>query len=406
LVRQWGGSREATIVALGDKVPLPLAAMMNSIQCRSYDHEVVGPHPFGQNEGKITGHIPSTTVPCALSVAEYLGASGKDLISAIVLGGDLAARMVIAEGLNFDHPFDPTGTANAFGAAGLTGRLMGLNESQMMNAFGILATQVAGGFRSLWDGVHTFKLHGALAARNAIIAVQLASKGFTGLKDPLLGSQGYFACYCPSYHPELLTRDLGKQFYVKGCHKKYPSCYVNHDMIDCILDILQEHGINAEDIAEVIVGVDPPQVNSYLNQPFKMGDSQPKALFNYYYGAANALLRKGARVEHYTEEAICEPRVVELASRVKIRPTQQKGGATESKIKMKDGKEYSTVFKHPQRRGTPLFPLTEEELREKFWNNINFSKTVSEERAEEALNMIENLEKVDDVSKLIKLLIA
>jgi 2-methylcitrate dehydratase PrpD len=406
LVRQWGGSKEATILALGDQVPLPHAAMINSIQCRSYDHEVVGPYPFGQNEGKFAGHVESTTVPCALSVAEYVGASGKDLISAVVLGGDLAARVAIAQELRFDNPFDPVGTANAFGAAGLTGRLMGLNETQMMNAFGILTNLVAGGFRSLWDGVHTFKLYGATAAKNSIISVQLASKGFTGLKDPLLGPLGYFACYCPSYQPEFLTRDLGKQFYVKGCHKKYPSCYGNHIVIDCALDVLQEHDINAEDIVEVTIGIAPGQVDSYLNQPFQMGDSQPKALFNFYYSAASALLRRGARVEHYTEEAIREPEVVELAGRTNVVATQQKNGAAELKVKMKDGKEYSTVYKHPHMRGYPLYPLTKEELTEKYWNNINFSKVVSKENAEKALDMLENLEKVDSVSKIIKLLVA
>jgi len=405
LVRQWGGSEEATILALGDRVPLPHAAMMNSIQCRSYDHEVVGPYPFGQNEGRFAGHVESSTVPCALSVAEYVGASGKDLISAVVLGGDLAARVAIAQEIKFDQPFDPVGTANAFGAAGLAGRLMGLNETQLMNAFGILTNQVAGSFRNLWDGVHTFKLFGAMAARNAITSVQMAGKGFTGLKDPLLGTQGYFASYCPGYRPELLTKDLGKQFYVKGCHKKYASCYGNHNVIDCALDILQQHDMNTEDIAEIIIGVAPHQVDSYLNQPFKMGDSQPKALFNYYYSAASALVRKGARVEHYTGEAVRAPEVVELAGRGKVVPTQQKNGATELKLKMRDGREYSSVFEHPQMRGYPLYPLTWEELMEKFWNNINFSRAVSKENAEKVLDMIENLEKVDRVSSLIKLLV-
>ncbi len=63
LVRQWGGRSEATILALGDKVPLPFAAMMNSLQCRSYDHEVVGPYPYGQNEGKFSGHVKAQRCP-------------------------------------------------------------------------------------------------------------------------------------------------------------------------------------------------------------------------------------------------------------------------------------------------------------------------------------------------------
>jgi 2-methylcitrate dehydratase PrpD len=406
LVRQWGGRGEATILGLGDKVPLPLAAMMNSLQCRSYDHEVVGPYPFGQNEGKFSGHVESSTVPTAISVSEYLGASGKDLIAAVILGGDLACRIAIAQELSFDQPFDPVGTANAIGAVGVTARLMGLNEDQMSNAFSIVSTQIGGSFRALWDGVHIFKLPGAMAARNAITAVQMASAGFTGLKDPLLGPQGYFASYCRGHRPEFLTKDLGKEFYVKGCHKKYPSCYGNHIVIDCGLDILQEHEINAKDIAEIIIGPHPSQVNSYLNQPFKMGDSQPKALFNYCYTAASVLVRKAARVEDYTDEAIRDPEVISLAGKVKVVPSSQKNGALELIVKMGNGKEYSTFYNHPQMRGYPLYPLTKEELTEKYWNNVKFPRAVSTDHARKALDMIENLEKVDNVSKLIKLLVA
>ena len=146
LVRTWGGKGEATILVHGDKVPLPSAAMMNSLQGRSYDHEAVGPWPHGQNEGMFCGHVESTVLPTAFSVAEYVNASGKDLISAVVLAGDLTARITFVEGLSFDHPFDAVGTSNTFGAAAVACRLMGLNENQMMNTFGIATSQAAGGF--------------------------------------------------------------------------------------------------------------------------------------------------------------------------------------------------------------------------------------------------------------------
>ncbi len=405
LVRQWGGRSEATILGLGDRVPLPLAAMMNSLQCRSYDHEAVGPYPFGQNEGKFAGHVESTTVPCALSVAEYLGSSGKDLLAAIILGGDFAARIAIAQQLSFDQPFDPIGTANAIGAVGLTGRLMGLNEEQMTNALGIIGTQLGGGFRSLWDGVLTFKLFGAMSARNAITAVQMAKTGFTGLKDPLTGPLGYFACYCVNPHLEFLTRDLGKEFYTKGCHKKYPSCYGNHYVIDTALDLHQQHQINGEDIAEITIGTFPGQDKSYLNQPFVMGDSQPKALFNYCYCAANALFRKGAKLEHYTEEALRDPKVIDLAGRVHVGITKQANNAFELSVKMKTGKEYTSVYTHPQMRGYPMYPLTEAELTEKYWNNINFNGKISRKNAQKAFEMINELENVENITSLIKLLV-
>ena len=408
LVRQWGGKGEATILVHGDKVPLPHAAMMNSLQGRSYDFECTGPDAFGQNEGMFPGHVQSSTVPAALSVAEYVGASGKDLISAVILGGDMAARIAFVEGLGFDHPFDPVGTVNAFGVAGLTARLMGLNENQVLNSFGILANMVAGSFRSLWDGVMTFKLYGAMAARNGIIATLMAENGFTGLKDPLFGPQGYFECYCPKpYHPEVMNRDLGREFYVKSRHKKYPSCQGNHNIIDCGLDILKEHDINADDIKEIIIGVHPMQLKNYGAIPFKKGDSQPAALFYQGYSAANVLLRKGARLEHYTEEAVKDPKVIALCGKVKHMPTTQKDPMmVELIVKMKDGREYSAAFNHPHSRGFPKFPLTEEELTEKYWHNFNFCGRIPRKNAEKVFDMINNLEKVDNVSKLIKLLVA
>jgi 2-methylcitrate dehydratase PrpD len=206
--------------------------MMNSLQCRSYDHEAVGPYPFGQNKGMFCGHVESSTVPAALAIAEHIKANGKELISAVVLGGDMAARIVFVEGIGFKIHFDPVGTANAFGVAGVAARLLGLNENQLLNALGIVSTQVAGGFQSLWEGVQTFKLFGAMSARNGITAALMAKKGFTSIKDPLFGHLGYFECYSTQpIHPEYLSRDLGKEFYVKGMHKKYPSCYANHNLI-------------------------------------------------------------------------------------------------------------------------------------------------------------------------------
>jgi aconitate decarboxylase len=406
LVRQWGGKGEATILGNGDKVPLPQAAMMNSLQGRSYDHEAVGPWPHGQNEGMFCGHVESSTLPAAFSVAEYCGASGKDLISAVIMGGDLSARIAFVEGLGFDHPFDPLGTANAFGVVGLTSRLMGLTEAQMMNAFGIIVMQIGGGFRSLWDGVLTFKLAGALSARNGIISALMAQKGFTGLKDPLFGTQGYYDCYCPKpIHPEYMNRDLGTEFYTQGMHKKYPSCYGNHNLIDCGLDILKEHDIKAADIKEVIIGIPAPMLNSYGTIPFKKGDSQQAALFYQNYSVASVLLRKGARVEHYTEEAVREPAVIELCSKTKHAATRQKNGMMELIVKMQNGKEYEAVYQYSQMRGYPARPLSQAELVEKYWNNINFNGKIGKAKGEKALDMIENMEKVGKVSDLINLLV-
>jgi 2-methylcitrate dehydratase PrpD len=288
----------------------------------------------------------------------------------------------------------------------------------MLNAFGIVVDQVAGLWQHIADGVDSFKLNTGLAARNAIFSVELASKGFTGIKDPLLSPRGYFVQYSKSYQPKFLTLGIGKVFYTRGDHKFRPSCYYNHAPIECCLKILGQHDINTDDIAEVTFSVDPariPSLQSYIVHHFEMGASQGRALFNVPYGVANVLMRKSTKLEHYTDEFTHDPRVVELTKKVKvvgILPPQlasqgtgqfTRGLACELKIRMKDGQEFSASIDAP--RGTIHHPLTKEEIRDKFWANVDFSKTVSRKNAQEALAMLENLEEVDNVSKIVKLLV-
>ena len=155
LIREWGGREEATIIVHGMKVPAHNAALMNSIMARSYDFEPCG----SQVNGKTTpAHISGTTVPVALAMGELKGTSGKDLLTALILGDDLTSRIIAASNINLDSGFEPTGIANMFGATAIAGRLLKLNEQQMLNAFGIALNQVSGTFQNIFDGVHTFKL--------------------------------------------------------------------------------------------------------------------------------------------------------------------------------------------------------------------------------------------------------
>jgi 2-methylcitrate dehydratase PrpD len=413
LVREWGGKEEATILVHGNRVPLHHAAMMNCIMCRSFDYEVIGPEPEGEATGRFTSHICATTDPTALSVGEYKGSSGREIISAAILGGDMAARIASAEDFDDLHSFELTGTVTAFGATAVAGRLWGLNESQLLNALGIVVDQLGGLWQHIADGVNSFKLNTGLSAKDAIFSVELANKGFTGIRDPLLSPHGYFAQYCKSYQSKFLTLDLGKRFYTKGAHKFRPSCYITHAPIECCLEILSKHNINAEDIVEVTVEVPSNRLLSdqnYLLAPYELDALQGRALFNIPYAVANVLMRKSTKLEHYTDDFTHDPKIVELTRKVKMVGRTAQGSVKEDvvagvdlEIKMKDGKQFSASIDAP--RGTLWHPLTKEEIRDKFWANVDFSKTVSRKNAEEALAMIESLEELENIDKIVKLLV-
>ena len=405
LVREWGGKKECTILAHGVKCSAPHAAMVNSVMARSYDFEACNPFVDGK---AYPGHLSGTTVPTTIVVAEQKKASGKDLLTALILGDDLAARINAASNFTLDTGWDCTGTVNSFGATAIAGKLWGLDEHQMLNAFGIVINQLAGTMQNIFDGAHTFKLPQGLAAQAGIFSAALARKGFTGVKDPFLSKHGYFSLYCRTYQPEILTKDLGKKFYSDVTLKLYPTCRVTHGAIDCALELVRTNEIKPEDIDEVIVDITPAGRDFAVGQPFRIEEViQARAAFSFQYTVANALLRKSVKLEHFTEESIRDPKMMGLVNRIKLNTSifPETRHVAAVKVKMKQGKEYEKrvdVAKGIE----PFAPLTPAEKKEKFINNVTFSKIVPLEKAEKALSLLERIEEVDNITKIIKLLVA
>lgn len=404
LVKEWGGKPEATILVNGIKAPTHNVAMVNCIMARSFDYGVLIPYI---DDEMAPAHVSETTVPTAITVAEWKHLSGKELITALTLGDDITTRLTKASKYSPAVSWDSPGTVNKFGATTIAGKLLGLNEHQIVNAFGIVLNQLAGSFQGINDGAHSFKLAQGLAARDGIIAAELATKGFTGGKDPLLGKYGYFALYCQTYDTEILTKELGKKFYADKIFKPYPCCRFTHSAIDCALKLVNEQDIETEDIDEVTLNVAPMHLDGPLSQPFNIGDfPQGNALFNYRYLVASVLVRKSMKLEHLTEEFIRNSKIFDLTTKINLMGTlpPDKIEAAELKVRMKDGREF--YARVDVAKGDPLEkPLSKEEIEEKFRGNIAFSKTVTNRNAEEALSMLKNLEQIQDVAKVVQLLV-
>jgi len=404
LVKKWGGAEESTILVHGGKAPANNVAMVNSIMARSFDFEPVEAYVEGTGS---PAHISGTTVPTALAVAEQTAASGRELISSLVLGDDLTSRLAVASGFPLDLGWDNTGTFNMFGATAIAGRLWKLDERQMLNAFGIVLNQLAGSLQGVYDKTHCFKLPIGLAARAGIFSAELASQGLTGVKDPLLGKYGYFTLYCRDYNPDILTKNLGKKFYSDSVLKPYPACRGTHAAIDSALQITHTHDIEPGNIDEITVNVTAALRDGFLGQQFEIGDvPQVDATFSLRYTVANALLRKSVRLEHFSDEFIRDPKVIELANRIKLAATipPEKPLAAELEVRMKGGGIFSAHVDVPK-GDTVHNPLTKQEIKEKFISNVTFSRTVARENAEKALTMIERLEEISDLGELTSLLV-
>jgi len=404
LVREWGGREEATILVHGGKVPVHNAAMVNSIIARSYDFEALC--PLVEDE-IIPAHTSGTTVPTAISMGEMKGVNGKELITALLVGDDVASRVLAASGFAPALGWDCIGTTNMLGATAIAGRLLALNQRQMRNAFGIVLNQLAGTSQSIWDGTTSFKLAQGTSARNGIFSAQLAKAGWTGPDDALLSDFGYYHLYTEGcIKPEILTRDLGKKYYADAVFKPYPCCRGTHVVIDSALSLLQKHDIKAEDIAEVTIYIPPGGVGGFLEQPFKIGDfPHTCAIFSYQYAAACALLRGSVKPGHFSEESIRDPQINALIQ--KIKSVELPGAPAQSaklKVRMKDGREFSEFNDAP--KGDPVRnPMSRDEIADKFRANVEFSRTVTRGNAQKALDLLENLEELDSVHKIVELLV-
>lgn len=215
LMRYWGGREESSILIHGGKVPSPAAALVNGHIAHARDYDDI------YHVARI--HVGAVNVPAGFAVAEKIsGVAGRELIAAICMGIEIELR--IGQAAQLWTQFHPTATFGYFGACATSGRLLGLSEEQLINAFGIAYAQAGGNKQCMFDGSLTKKLQPGLAARGGVLAAHLAQKGYTGTRNNLEGKAGFFNLYHGGkYSPEPLTKDLGKHFdVVRLGYKPYP----------------------------------------------------------------------------------------------------------------------------------------------------------------------------------------
>ncbi|MBN1160670.1 MAG: MmgE/PrpD family protein [Dehalococcoidales bacterium] len=405
LLKERGGKKEATVLVYGDKLPVGEAAFMNCIMARSFDFEPVSPLYEGMS---CPGHISGTTIPSALTLAEMVGAGGKEMITALLVGDDIATRILAASGFGFTLGWDGVGTVNTFGVVAIAGRLLGLDKLQLRNAFGIALNQIGTTFQSFWDGTTAFKLPQGLAARAGIFSAQLTKAGWTGPKDALFGRFGYYKMFTEGCEkPQALTDNLAKKFYYDGTIKPYPCCRIPHAAIQCALDLIKKHNIKPDDIASVNLDLAQGGIDHVCGHPFKIGAfPHGNAAFSYEYVTATAFLFGSVRPEHFTESAIRNPQVAEFIKKIKLTAVEdvefEKARMT---VTLKDGRRLTQTC--TKVKGDPQSnPMTRDEIIDKFWMNVEFSKKISQKKATQLLDILLNLEKVDSVRKIIPLLVA
>lgn len=200
---------------------------------------------------------PATVVfPPALAVAQALGASGKDLLTASVAGYEVGIRIGEFLGRSHYKVFHTTGTAGTVAAAVAVGHLLKLTPHQMQHAMGSAGTTAAGLWEFLRTAADSKQLHTAHAAGAGLMAAYLAQDGFTGAAQVLEGPQGMAAGMSSDADVARLTDRLGSRWAtVETSFKYHASCRHTHPAADALLQVMQAHGLKPTDLAQVTTHV-------------------------------------------------------------------------------------------------------------------------------------------------------
>jgi 2-methylcitrate dehydratase PrpD len=201
-------------------------------------------------------HPAAVVFPPALAVAQSIGASGEDFITASVVGYEVGIRIGEFLGRSHYKIFHTTGTAGTIASAVTVGRLLKLNPEQMLNAIGSAGTTTAGLWEFLRDAADSKQLHTAHAASAGMTAAYLAQDGFTGARRILEGTQGLAAGMSTDADLAKLTDRLGSRWALaETSFKFHASCRHTHPAADALQHAMKEHGLKASDIASVVTHV-------------------------------------------------------------------------------------------------------------------------------------------------------
>ena len=393
MIEEMGGREEATVIGMGFKTSCVNAALANGVLGHSVELDDI-------HEEAII-HPAAPVVPAALAVAERENRSGRDLIMAVVLGYEAAIRIGIAINPSHYQFWHPTGTCGTFGAAAAAGKLLNLDEKRMAYAFGIAGTEAAGLIEVF--GTMSKPLNAGKAALDGVTAALLAQKGFTSSTAMLEAERGYLRATAGEIDMEKVTEKLGTDFEVmNNIFKRHASCGHTHGTLDAVLEIVEAHGVKADDVSEILVGTYPIALST-VGEKYEP-HTAAEAKFSLPYCVAAALIYGKVGLEEFSTEKIADPKILGLSKMVKVSVDPEyidaRLGPANVKIRTRSGKEYKSRVETP--KGYPKNPLTKKELETKFGDLS--SLVFSDERIENILETVNILEHIDGVRDLGALL--
>jgi 2-methylcitrate dehydratase PrpD len=391
-----GAGGDSALWGTIEKTSLPLAALGNgaAIHAREMD----------DFEGCL--HSGAVILPATVGTASRVQANGRELITALVLGYDIARRTLEGGGGNLpfkDRGWHSTSVCGGFGAAIAAGRLLGLSQLQLQWALGFAGSTACGTWAFVSDGAMSKRVHPGFAAQAGVVAAYLAKNDVSspgsiyeddwgGIYNTFLGNDAT---------PDRALDGLGEDFRLDLVGiKPHAACRGNHSAIDAALEFRRELKLAPEQVKYVRIRGNATHVRQLGNQTVTTPMS---AQFSLPYSVAVALVSGTATIDQYTPRALQRADVQALTRRIEVVTDPDVAHAAQPfvEIHLTDGRVLTKRVLIP--RGDRRNPLLDEEIRQKF--RANAQQALSRSAVERIESQISDIANMRDVNELTELLV-
>jgi 2-methylcitrate dehydratase PrpD len=298
----WGGRPDSRVFYTYERLPAHHAAFVNATMSRVLDFD--DNYDLAPNGAHASAYI----VPTALALVDRdPSLSGRDLLAAVTLASDLYCRMTRSIRANAVDTGRDNGPS-AFGTTAAALRLMRLDETQALNAFGIAYAQAAGEFQMYEEASQTVSVQQGLRARSGIDSAELAAAGIDGPKEALYGRFGFYRAFEPVHDVELLMGGLGTDFVARELsYKPFACCKCMHPAITAALQLHKDGKIGGGRVVRSIRIGTNRICKDFLAKPEETKwnpTNTVTAKFSLPYGVAVAVAKGAVSIADFDQAAL------------------------------------------------------------------------------------------------------
>ena len=398
LARERGGTPEAAVwFDGGPKLPFAEAARVNAVMSDAAASD--------DSDLRNIAHIGTIVTTTSIATAERVGASGRDVLAAMVLGYEVAGRIDEALTPGRSERGFHSAISTIFAGAVATGKLLGLAEDAMTQAIALAATSI-GGMHVAANTSVAREYHAGLSALLGVQAAAAAQKGFVAEENVLEMPRGFFSAYGGA-HLDDVTRDLGKAWDIvtNMAIKLVPGGHPHHAAAEAAANAAIAADANPADVASILLSAPKYRTLSGPRHPTDLiGVAHSPA-----YIVAAAVADRGYGWIHASPEKVADPTIRMLIDRLSVdadpKPYPDRfphhHGATVT-LTLKDGRKFASHVDFP--RGSGPRGIDWADVDAKYRTLVPLSKLPAQQ-VEASLQMVHALERLGPLSELTRLLV-